>query len=124
MASTACTSADSVGIQARLSPSSICPVITARTFGWASAADVSIETMRAWAYGLPRIAPWSMPGHRDVVEVVAPAAEEAGVLLAQHPPEPDRVAGLGERDVSVGAHDDTSCAACSAAQRTDLMMLW
>ena len=37
-------------------------MITALTFGWASAADVSIDTMRAWAYGLARIAPWSIPG--------------------------------------------------------------
>ena len=72
-------------------------MITALTFGWASAADVSIETMRAWAYGLARIAPCSMPGQLHVVEEVAAAAEEAGVLLAQHAAEPDRVAGLGER---------------------------
>ena len=32
------------------------------TFGCASAADVSIETMRAWASGLRRIAPCSIPG--------------------------------------------------------------
>ena len=62
MASTACTSADSVGIQASFSPSSMAPVMTALTFGWASAADVSIDTIRAWAYGLARMAPWSMPG--------------------------------------------------------------
>ena len=62
MASTACTSADSVGIQASFSPSSIAPVITALTFGWASAAEVSIETIRAWAYGLARTAPCSIPG--------------------------------------------------------------
>ena len=38
------------------------PVMTALTFGWASAADVSIETIRAWANGLRRMAPCSMPG--------------------------------------------------------------
>ena len=37
-------------------------LITALTLGWASAADVSIDTMRAWAWGLRRMAPWSMPG--------------------------------------------------------------
>ena len=37
---------------------------TAATFGWASAFDVSIEMMRAWAYGLRRSAPWTMPGRR------------------------------------------------------------
>ena len=36
--------------------------MTALTFGWASAADVSIDTIRAWAYWLRRIAPCSMPG--------------------------------------------------------------
>ncbi len=38
------------------------PVMTALTFGCASAADVSIETMRACAYGLRRMAPCSIPG--------------------------------------------------------------
>ena len=37
---------------------------TAATFGCASARDVSIETMRACAYGLRRIAPCTMPGRR------------------------------------------------------------
>jgi hypothetical protein len=36
--------------------------MTALTLGWASAAEVSIEMMRACASGLRRIAPWSMPG--------------------------------------------------------------
>ena len=67
--------------------------MTALTFGWASAADVSMETIRACAYGLARTAPKSMPGQLHVVEEVAPAAEEPGVLLAEHAPEPDRVAG-------------------------------
>ena len=88
------------------------PVITALTFGWASAADVSIDTMRAWAYGLARTAPCSMPGQLDVVEEVAPAAQEAGVLLAQHAPEADRVAGLGERDFG-RAHDDGLLGVCA-----------
>src|SRR6266568_1636729 len=48
VASTACTSCDSVGIHASLSVSSTAPVMTARTFGCASAAEVSIETMCAW----------------------------------------------------------------------------
>ena len=37
---------------------------TAATFGCASAADVSIELILAWAYGERRIAPWTMPGRR------------------------------------------------------------
>ena len=73
--------------------------MTALTFGCASAADVSIDTMRAWAYGLREDRAVEHARHRDVVEVVALAAEEAGVLLAQHAPEPDRVAGLGRTSV-------------------------
>ena len=37
---------------------------TATTFGRASAADVSIDLIRAWAYGERRIALCSMPGRR------------------------------------------------------------
>ena len=62
VASTACTSALSVGIQARLSDSRVAPVMTARTFGCASAWLVSIDTIRACATGLRRIAACSMPG--------------------------------------------------------------
>jgi len=38
------------------------PVTTALTPGVRSAALVSIDTMRAWACGLRRTAPCSMPG--------------------------------------------------------------
>ena len=38
------------------------PTITARTPGAALAAAVSIERMFAWAYGLRRMAMWTMPG--------------------------------------------------------------
>ena len=62
VASTAWVSYDIVGIQARPSVASVSPVMTACTFGWASAAEVSIETIRACAYGLRRIAPCSMLG--------------------------------------------------------------
>jgi hypothetical protein len=62
VASTACVSADSVGIHARFSPARVAPVMTAFTFGCASAARVSMETMRACASGLRRTAPCSMPG--------------------------------------------------------------
>jgi hypothetical protein len=62
VASTAWTSCDSVGIHDRPSPASISPVITALTFGCASAALVSTERIRAWAYGLRRTAPCSIPG--------------------------------------------------------------
>jgi hypothetical protein len=64
VASTACTSFDNVGIQARFSPASVWPVMTARTFGCASAALVSIDTIRACANGLRSTAPCSMPGSR------------------------------------------------------------
>ena len=50
--------------------------------GAAARAEVSIETMRACASGLRSTAPCSMPGQRDVVDVVALAADEARVLLA------------------------------------------
>ena len=43
-------------------PSRSLPVMTARTFGCCSAADVSTETMRACASGLRSIAPCSIPG--------------------------------------------------------------
>ncbi|CAB4850595.1 unannotated protein [freshwater metagenome] len=62
VASTAWVSYDRVGIQASPRPARVSPVITACTPGSASAAEVSIETMRAWAYGLRRMALWSMPG--------------------------------------------------------------
>ena len=66
--------------------------MTALTFGWASAAEVSIDLISAWATGLRRMAPYSMPGMLDVVDVVAVAAEEPGVFLAEHAAEPDGVA--------------------------------
>ena len=44
--------------------------------------EVSIEVMRAWANGLRRNSRCSIPGSDDVVEVVALAADEAGVLRA------------------------------------------
>jgi hypothetical protein len=62
VASTAWVSPDRVGIQARLCWASSSPVTTATTPGRASAAEVSIELMRAWATGLRRIDMWSMPG--------------------------------------------------------------
>ena len=37
-------------------------MITAATFGCASASDVSIETIFACAYGLRSIAPCTIPG--------------------------------------------------------------
>jgi hypothetical protein len=53
------------------------------------------------------------PGELDVVDVAAPAPDEAGVLLAGHPAEADRGPGLLD-----GAHAVTSSAAgCSAAHR-------
>ena len=61
VASTACRSADIVAIHAIPRASRSRPVMTAWTRGSASAAEVSIETIRAWASGLRRIAPWSIP---------------------------------------------------------------
>jgi hypothetical protein len=49
VASTAWVSLDSVGIHARPRVSSTAPVMTACTLGWASAAEVSMDTMRACA---------------------------------------------------------------------------
>ena len=61
VASTAWWSSDIVGIHAIPRASRSRPVTTACTRGSASAAAVSIETIRAWASGLRRIAPWSIP---------------------------------------------------------------
>jgi hypothetical protein len=63
VASTACESDDIVGIHAMPRASRSAPVITAWTFGCCSAAEVSIETMRACATGLRRTAPCSIPGN-------------------------------------------------------------
>jgi hypothetical protein len=63
-ASTAWVSYEIVGIHASPSVSRSLAVTTAATLGCASALEVSIETMRAWAYGLRRIAPWTIPGSR------------------------------------------------------------
>ena len=57
----ACRSTASA-IHARPSVSSTAPVMTAFTFGCASAAEVSMLLMRACASGLRRTAPCSMPG--------------------------------------------------------------
>src|SRR6266550_2026267 len=62
VARTACASWDIVGIQASPSPARSCPVNTASTRGWASAATVSIAVILACGRGLRRIAPYSMPG--------------------------------------------------------------
>ena len=64
------------------------------------------------------------PGQLHVVEVVASTTQEPGVLLAQHPAEPDRVARCGDGSFLGRAHDVTSTGVRSAAQRTALMMLW
>ena len=60
--STACVSPDSVGIHARLCCAISSPVTTAMTPGSACAFDASIPFSFACAYGLRRIAMWSMPG--------------------------------------------------------------
>jgi hypothetical protein len=57
VASTAWVSAEIVGIQASPCASRSAPVMTAWTLGCWSAADVSIETIFAWATGLRRTAP-------------------------------------------------------------------
>jgi hypothetical protein len=62
VASTAWTSFDSVGIQASPCSASIAPVTTSLTFGCASAAEVSMFTMRACAIGERRMARCSIPG--------------------------------------------------------------
>ncbi len=69
--STAWVSPDMVGIQARLCWAMSSPVTTAITPGTAEAREASMPLILAWAYGLRRIAMWSMPGQLDVVDVIA-----------------------------------------------------
>ena len=57
-------------------------VMTARTPGCFSAADVSIERMRPCATELRRIAACSAPAARHVVDELPAAAQEAQVLQA------------------------------------------
>ncbi len=54
VASTACVSPESVGIQARLCCAISSPVTTATTPSTASAREVSMDVMRACANGLRR----------------------------------------------------------------------
>ena len=61
-ASTACTSPPSVGIQSSFTGFKSSATSTATTPGTARALDLSIDLMRACAYGLRTIAPNSMPG--------------------------------------------------------------
>ena len=62
VASTACVSPESVGIQASLCSARSSPVTTATTPGSSLARDVSIELIFACAKGLRRIAMCSMFG--------------------------------------------------------------
>ncbi len=81
VASTACTSRDSVGIQARPSSARVEPVMTAFTLGCASAAAVSIEEILACASGLRRTAPYSIPGSRmSSTNVPRPRTKRASSL--------------------------------------------
>ena len=89
--------------------------MTAFTLGWASAAEVSMLLMRAWASGTAQDGAVQHPRQLQVVDVVALAADEARVFLAPHPPEADRVgAGLS---TSSSAHPLGVSAGCSAAHR-------
>ncbi len=92
VASTACTSLDRVGIQARPFSASMAPVTTSFTFGCACATVVSMLTIRACAIGARRIGQVQHAGQLQVVDVAALAADEARVLLAQHPAVPDGLA--------------------------------
>src|SRR4051812_23302916 len=86
VASTAWRSADIVGIHAIPRPSRSRPVMTAWTFGRASAAEVSMETIRAWASGLRRIAPCSVPGRRmSSTYVPWPRMKRASSLRRRRP---------------------------------------
>ena len=60
--STASVSPESVGIHARLCCAISSPVTTAITPSSACAAEASIPFSFAWAYGLRRIAMYSIPG--------------------------------------------------------------
>ena len=91
VASTACTSLDRVGIQARPFSASIAPVTTSLTFGQGLAALVSMLTIRAWAIGRAQDRQVQHALELHVVDVAAPAADEARVLLAQHPAVADRL---------------------------------
>ena len=62
VASTACVSYDSVGIQARFRVAIISPVRTRWTPGISHALLASIDLMRACGSGLRRISMCSMPG--------------------------------------------------------------
>jgi hypothetical protein len=83
----ACTSCESVGIQARPRSASCSPVMTARTSGCDSAASVSTATIRARACGLRSTGGVQHAGQGDVVDEPPAAAHEPGVLLARHPTE-------------------------------------
>ncbi len=86
VASTACTSRDSVGIQARPSPARVSPVMTALTLGWASAAVVSMAVILACASGLRRTAPYSIPGSRmSSTKVPRPRMKRASSLRRSGP---------------------------------------
>src|SRR3954469_2944905 len=86
VARTAWRSADIVGIHAMPRASRSRPVTTAWTFGRASAAVVSIESMRACASGLRRIAPWSVPGRRmSSRNVPCPRIKRASSLRRRRP---------------------------------------
>ena len=73
VASTAWTSPERVGIQARPRSASIAPVTTALDLRVRLGGEgVDADTIRAWATGERRIARWSMPGQLEVVAVKRP----------------------------------------------------
>ena len=86
VASTACTSPEIVGIQARPRSARSAPVNTAMTFGWAVAAVASTETILACASGLRSTAPCSIPGREmSSTKVPWPRMNRASSLRGSGP---------------------------------------
>src|ERR1700722_9468985 len=84
--STAWVSPNTVGIHARPRSARSAPVSTATTAGWASAALASTERTRAWARGLRRMAPCSMPGSvMSSTYLPSPLIDRAAYLRGMEP---------------------------------------
>ena len=95
-------------------------MITAATFGCASAREVSIETMRACANGLRSIAPWTIPGRRMSSRYVPLPRMKRASSLRFSRPKPIGRSVFAARKVLDDGHAVTPCLAAaswSAAQR-------
>src|SRR6056297_1180049 len=92
------------------------PVYTARTPGTAAAAEVSIDVMRAWAYGLRRTAMYSAPGiFMSLVKTDSPVSSAGSSLRSRRVPSTLVV----ESSVTVIAGPPSSCrASCRSGCRS------